>query len=168
MKPDLDVFTDINVPLDYFKTVLKKQAVVNSGIVFKLFDEESGENYEYCYENGIVDYIKEISGEKGFTEVQFYETSTKGRDREDKPEYKVKMQIAFCFNNEINMLEYYHNSSFLEYGGAPDKAIKAAFVYEIDKCLKARNKYNKDESKITFTDIRTAWCGNQLISTIQA
>ncbi len=153
-KPDLDVFTDINVPLDYFKTVLKKQAVVNSGIVFKLFDEESGENYEYCYENGIVDYIKEISGEKGFTEVQFYETSTKGRDREDKPEYKVKMQIAFCFNNEINMLEYYHNSSFLEYGGAPDKAIKAAFVYEIDKCLKARNKYNKDESKITFTDIQ--------------
>jgi DNA gyrase subunit B len=134
--------------------VLKKQAVVNSGIVFKLFDEESGENYEYCYENGIVDYIKEISGEKGFTEVQFYETSTKGRDREDKPEYKVKMQIAFCFNNEINMLEYYHNSSFLEYGGAPDKAIKAAFVYEIDKCLKARNKYNKDESKITFTDIQ--------------
>lgn len=153
-KPDLDVFTDINVPLDYFKTVLKKQAVVNSGIVFKLFDEESGENYEYCYENGIVDYIKEISGEKSFTEVQFYETSTKGRDREDKPEYKVKMQIAFCFNNEINMLEYYHNSSFLEYGGAPDKAIKAAFVYEIDKCLKARNKYNKDESKITFTDIQ--------------
>lgn len=153
-KPDLDVFTDINIPLDYFKTVLKKQAVVNSGIVFKLFDEESGENLEYCYENGIVDYIKEISSEKSFTEVQFYETSTKGRDREDKPEYKVKMQIAFCFNNEINMLEYYHNSSFLEYGGAPDKAIKAAFVYEIDKCLKARSKYNKDESKITFTDIQ--------------
>ncbi|KNY30388.1 DNA gyrase/topoisomerase IV subunit B [Pseudobacteroides cellulosolvens] len=153
-KPDLQVFTDINIPLEYFKTVLKKQAVVNSGILFKLFDEESGQNYEYCYENGIVDYIKEICGEKGFTDVQFYETSTKGRDREDKPEYKVKMQIAFCFNNEINMLEYYHNSSFLEYGGAPDKAVKAALVYEIDKCMKARNKYNKDEAKITFADIQ--------------
>ncbi len=153
-KPDLQVFTDINIPLEYFKTVLKKQAVVNSGILFKLFDEESGQNYEYCYENGIVDYIKEISGEKGFTDIQFYETSTKGRDREDKPEYKVKMQIAFCFNNEVNMLEYYHNSSFLEYGGAPDKAVKAALVYEIDKCMKARNKYNKDEAKITFADIQ--------------
>ncbi len=153
-KPDLDVFTDINIPLEYFDTVLKKQAVVNSGITFKLFDEESGENFEYCYENGIVDYVKEISKDKGFTEVQFYETSTKGRDREDKPEYKVKMQIAFCFNNEINLIEYYHNSSFLEYGGAPDKAVKAAFVYEIDKCLKAQSKYTKDESRITYADIQ--------------
>jgi DNA gyrase subunit B len=153
-KPDLEVFTDINIPLEYFKTVLKKQAVVNSGILFKLFDEESGESFEYCYENGIVDYIKEISSDKSFTDIQFYETSTKGRDREDKPEYKVKMQIAYCFNNEINLLEYYHNSSFLEHGGAPDKAVKAALIYEIDKCLKARNKYNKDEAKITFTDIQ--------------
>lgn len=153
-KPDLEVFTDINIPLEYFQNVLKKQAVVNAGLIFKLFDEETEQNLEYCYENGIVDYIKELSGEKGFTETQFYETETKGRDREDKPMYKVKMQIAFCFNNETNLLEYYHNSSFLEYGGAPDKAIKAAFVAEIDKAIKARNKYNKDEAKITFNDIQ--------------
>ncbi|MCX8130631.1 MAG: toprim domain-containing protein [Clostridia bacterium] len=153
-KPDLDVFTDISIPLEYYTTVMKKQAVVNAGLTFRLFDEESEQSFEYCYQNGITDYVKEISGEKSFTEVQFYETSTKGRDREDKPEYKVKMQIAFCFNNEINLLEYYHNSSFLEYGGAPDKAVKAAFVYEIDKCIKARNKYNKDEAKITFADIQ--------------
>ncbi|HPD00363.1 MAG TPA: toprim domain-containing protein, partial [Acetivibrio sp.] len=133
---------------------LKKQAVVNAGLKFVLNDEESGQTFEYCYENGIVDYIKEISGDKGFTDIQFYETATRGRDREDKPEYKVKMQIAFCFNNEINLLEYYHNSSFLEHGGAPDKAVKNAFVYEIDRCLKSEGKYNKDESRITFQDIQ--------------
>jgi len=153
-KPDLEVFTDIDIPLEYYQTTLKKQAVVNAGLTFKLFDEESGQWFIYCYENGIVDYIKEISGDKGFTEVQFFETSTKGRDREDKPEYKVKIQVAFCFNNEINLLEYYHNSSYLEHGGAPDKAVKNAFVSEIDKAIRARNKYNKDESKITFADIQ--------------
>ncbi|MCX7709254.1 MAG: toprim domain-containing protein [Clostridia bacterium] len=153
-RPDLDVFTDIDIPLEYFQNTLKKQAVVNAGLVFRLFDEASATTFEYSYENGIVDYIKEINDGKGFTEVQFYETSTKGRDREDKPEYKVKMQIAFCFNNELNLLEYYHNSSFLEHGGAPDRAVKNAFVYEIDKCLRARNKYNKDEAKITFADIQ--------------
>lgn len=152
-KPDLDVFTDINIPLEFFQNILKKQAVVNAGLTFKFYDEASDEKFEYCYLNGIVDYIKEISNEKNFTEIQVYETSVKGRDREDKPEYKVKMQIGFCFNNEINLLEYYHNSSFLEYGGAPDKAVKAAFVYEVDKCLKLRGKYNKDEAKITFGDI---------------
>ena len=153
-KPDLEVFTDINVSLEFFQNVLKKQAVVNAGLKFLLMDEESGQTYEYIYENGIIDYIKEIDQEKGFTGVQYYEAAAKGRDREDKPEYRVKMQIAFCFNNEINLLEYYHNSSWLEHGGSPDKAVKAAFVFEIDKCLKLRNKYNKDESKITFADIQ--------------
>ncbi|WP_058485711.1 DNA gyrase/topoisomerase IV subunit B [Defluviitalea phaphyphila] len=152
-KPDIEVFTDINIPISYFKETLKKQAVVNAGVVFELKDEVSNEKYVYCYENGIVDYIKEINNDKGFSSIQFFETETKGRDREDKPEYKVKMQIGFCFNNEINLLEYFHNSSFLEYGGAPDKAVKSAFVYAIDKYLKAENKYNKGEKKITFTDI---------------
>ncbi|HEY5583565.1 MAG TPA: toprim domain-containing protein [Ruminiclostridium sp.] len=152
-KPDLEVFADINIPLEFFQTVLKKQAVVNAGLRFVLKDEESGETFLYTYENGIVDYIKEISGDNGFTEIQYYETSTKGRDRDDKPEYKVKMQIALCFNNQTNLLEYYHNSSFLEYGGSPDKAVKSGLIYEIDKCIKARGKYNKDESKITFADI---------------
>lgn len=152
-RPDLEVFTDIDIPLSFFQNVLKKQAVVNAGLVFKLFDEESGESFEFCYLNGITDYLKEIGGEKAFSEVQFFETSTQGRDREDKPEYRVKIQTAFCFNNDVNLLEYYHNSSFLEYGGAPDKAVKSAFVAIIDKFLKSNNKYNKDETKITFADV---------------
>ncbi len=158
-KPDLDVFTDINIPLEYFTNTLKKQAVVNAGLTFILYDEigdatHEFETYEYFYKSGITDYISEINSDKGFTELQFYETEKKGRDREDKPEYKVKLQIAFTFNNEVNLLEYYHNSSFLEHGGSPDKAVKNAFVYEIDKYIKVANKYNKNESKITFADIQ--------------
>ena len=153
-KPDLQVFTDINIPLEYYQNILRKQAVVNAGLKFRLIDEENGNTYEYCYENGIVDYIREINQDKGFSTVQFYETQTKGKDREDKIEYKVKIQVGFCFNNEINALEYYHNSSYLEYGGSPDRAVKNAFVAEVDKILKSRNKYNKDESKVTFADIQ--------------
>jgi DNA gyrase subunit B len=153
-RPDLEVFTDIDIPLDYYINTMKKQAVVNAGLKFVLTDEESGDTFEFLYPNGVVDYIREVSAGKSFTDIQFYETSTRGRDREDKPEYKLKMQIAFCFCNEINLLEYYHNSSFLEHGGSPDRAVKAAFVNEIDKCIRNRGKYNKDEAKITFTDIQ--------------
>ena len=152
-RPDLEVFTDIKIPLEFFKETLKKQAVVNAGVLFVLNDEASGESFEYCYQNGIIDYISEINSDKGFTSIQFYEHETSGRDREDKPEYKVKFQMAFVFNNEINLLEYYHNSSFLEYGGSPDKAVRSAFVYAIDQYLKAEKKYNKNEKKITFADV---------------
>lgn len=152
-RPDRDVFTDINIPLSYFQDILKKQAVVNAGLTFELFDEESGEKFIYCYENGIKDYLLELSGTDNLTDVYYLQTETKGRDREDKPEYKLKFETAFCFNNQINVLEYYHNSSFLEYGGSPDKAVKNAFVFAIDKYLKGNNLYKKDEKKITFTDI---------------
>ncbi len=152
-RPDRDVFTDINIPLTYFQDILKKQAVVNAGLTFELIDEESGEKYIYCYTNGIKDYLLELSGTDNLTDVHYLQTETKGRDREDKPEYKLKFEAAFCFNNQVNILEYYHNSSFLEYGGSPDKAVKNAFVFAIDKYLKTNNLYKKDEKKITFSDI---------------
>ncbi len=152
-KPDLEVFTDIKIPAEFFRDVLKKQAVVNAGLTFEFIDEIQGTTETFRYENGIVDYVAELSGDKGLTKPVFFEGSAKGRDREDKPEYKVKMQIAFCFNNEVNTIQYYHNSSWLEHGGAPDKAVKAAFVAELDKYLKNNNKYNKNETKITFSDI---------------
>ena len=153
-KPDLDVFTDINIPLEFFQDVLKKQAIVNSGVNFELYDEENDMHYEYYYENGIVDYLEEVNEGKNITDIVYLEDSGLGRDREDKPDYKVKVQVGFCFNNEKNLLEYYHNSSFLEYGGSPDKAIKQAFVYEIDKFIKDLGKYTKGEKKISFIDIQ--------------
>ncbi|MCC5909900.1 MAG: DNA topoisomerase [Clostridiaceae bacterium] len=152
-KPDLDVFNSIDIPLEFFQNTLKRQAIVNKGTTFKLYDEESNQFFEYVYEDGIVDYVKENNENKGFTDIKYYDIETKGKDREDKPEYKLKLEMAFCFNNEKNLLEYYHNSSYLEYGGAPDKAIKAAFIYAIDHALKERNLYKKNEKKITFTDI---------------
>ncbi len=154
-KPDLEVFTDIDIPLEYYQETLRKQAVVNPNLTFTLYNEtdEGMDMYEYCYEQGIVDYIKENGAEKNFTDVVYIETERKGRDREDKPEYKVKVNAAFCFSNETPLLEYYHNSSFLEYGGSPDKAVRSAFVSAIDQYLKNSGKYQKNESKVTFVDV---------------
>ncbi len=154
-KPDLDVFTDIDIPAAYYTEVLKRQAVVNAGLLF-LFQNQTNEGFEtqeFCYENGITDYVKELSGEETLTGVQYWEAQRRGRDREDKPEYKVKMQVACCFSNRAKLLEYYHNSSHLEHGGAPEKAVKVAFVSQIDGILKQQGKYLKNESKITFQDV---------------
>ncbi len=152
-KPDREVFTEINIPVEYFQDVLKRQCIVNAGLTFELTDENTGEKYTYCYENGIRDYISELSEDKNFTEVQYYTSEAKGRDRADKDEYRLKFELAFCFNNEINALEYYHNSSYLEHGGAPDKAVRSAFVSAIDNYLKNNNLYNKNEKKIVFSDV---------------
>jgi len=155
--PDLDVFTDIDVPLEWYEDVLKRQAVVNAGLLFVLKNQnEHGgfDKQEFIYENGIVDYVKELVGSEDLlTPVQFWQGERTGRDREDKPEYKVKMQFACCFSNRIKLIEYYHNSSFLEHGGSPERAVKTAFVSQIDAYIKNAGKYLKNESKISFQDI---------------
>ena len=152
-KPDLEVFTDIQIPSEHFQEVIKKQAAVNKGLKFKFHDHLTKQHYEYCYPNGIVDYAKELSGESGFTDIHFADAKRRGKDREDKPEYEVKLSVAFCFNNTVNAIEYYHNSSYLEYGGAPDKAVRSAFVAEIDRYIKQSGKYKGNEAKITFQDV---------------
>ncbi|MCQ2435295.1 MAG: toprim domain-containing protein [Clostridia bacterium] len=155
-KPDLEVFTDTAIPFEFFDITLDKQAIVNAGLSFVLHYENSeGDvtNKTYCYEHGIEDYIQKLAGDSSITAPRFSQLETSGRDREDKPEYNLKAEVAFCFSNSVNAIEYYHNSSFLEHGGSPEKATKSAFVYAIDKYLKSKGKYNKNEAKISFGDI---------------
>ena len=155
-KPDIQVFTDINIPLSFFQETLKRQAVVNAGLRFVLKNEtEPGkfETSEFLYANGILDYVNELAGESSLTLPHYAKSERVGRDREDKPEYRVKAEAAFCFSNVSPVIEYYHNSSWLEHGGAPDKAARSAFVSAIDAYLKKRGKYQKNESKVGWNDI---------------
>ena len=155
-RPDIDVFTDIDIPAEYYTDVLRRQAVVNAGITFRFRNQVGGkfETTDFKYENGIMDYVTELAGESAMTLPVYIESERRGRDRADKPEYKVKLSAAFCFSNSVRCIEYYHNSSWLEHGGAPEKATKTAFVYAIDAYIKKIGKYQKNESKISFQDVQ--------------
>lgn len=155
-KPDIDVFTDIDVSAEYFLDIMKRQAIVNAGVEF-VFRNQNGRSFDvtkYNYVNGIEDHVKEVVGDDAMSTVQYWETERRVRDRDDKPEYKCKICVSLAFSNKVAQTEYYHNSSWLEYGGAPDKAVRNAFVYMIDNYLKNNNKYNKSESKVKFDDIK--------------
>ncbi|MEE0698928.1 MAG: toprim domain-containing protein [Oscillospiraceae bacterium] len=155
-RPDLEVFTDIDIPLEYYTATLKRQAVVNAGVTFRLRNEIAQGKFEttdFVYQNGILDYVGEIAGEETLSTPAFIQAERKGRDRADKPEYKVKLSAAFCFSNKVSAIEYYHNSSFLEHGGAPEKAARSAFVSAVDGYIKKAGKYQKNESKISFQDV---------------
>ena len=155
-RPDLAVFTDIDIPEEWFRQTLRRQAVVNAGVTFRLRIQHGAkfETTDYLYENGILDYVTEIAGDSPLTAPYFFEGERRGRDRADKAEYKVKLSAAFCFSNRVSLIEYYHNSSWLEHGGSPDKAARLGFVYAIDAYIKKIGKYQKNESKISFQDVQ--------------
>lgn len=155
-RPDLKVFTEIDIPLEYYQNTIKRQAIVNAGVKFVLKNQISKtqfETFEYCYQDGITDYAKELAGEDALTTVQTWRAERVGRDREDLKDYKVVINSALCFSNKVQLKEYYHNSSWLEHGGAPANAVKNAFVYQIDAYLKANGKYVKSDPRIKFEDI---------------
>lgn len=155
-KPDLEVFTDINIPIEYFKDTIKRQAIVNDGVKFILKDQTTTskfETFEFCYNDGIMDYVKELAGDNAFTTPQYWECERKGKDREDLPEYKLKIKAAICFSLKTQLKEYFHNSSFLEHGGAPEKAFRSAFVNQINAYLKSNNKYAKNDGQINIQDV---------------
>lgn len=154
-RPDLEVFTDIDIPIEYFQDMMLHQSVVNAGVRFILKNQvgKSFETYEYYYEKGIEDYISEKVGEDALTAVQSWKNETECRDREDLDTYKLKTNIVLTFSNKIQLKEFYHNSSFLENGGSPEKATRLAFVSQIDSYLKQNNKYQKSDPKITFQDV---------------
>ena len=154
-KPDIEVFTDVNIPETYYHDVLRRQAVVNAGVRFVLKVEKDGkfETTQYLYENGIKDYVTEVAGETALTAPVMIQAERRGRDRADKKDYKLKISAAFCFSAKVNLIEYYHNSSWLEHGGAPDKAARSGFVSAVDDYIKKTGKYQRNESKIMFQDI---------------
>ena len=154
-KPDIEVFTDVNIPEAYYHDVLRRQAVVNAGVRFVLKVEKDGkfETTQYLYENGIKDYVTEVAGETALTAPVMIQAERRGRDRADKKDYKLKISAAFCFSAKVNLIEYYHNSSWLEHGGAPDKAARSGFVSAVDDYIKKTGKYQRNESKIMFQDI---------------
>ena len=155
-KPDLEVFTDIDIPLEHYRETLRRQAVVNAGVTFRLRNEVAAGKFEtedFLYQNGILDYVQELAGEETLSAPYFIAAERRGRDRADKPEYKVKLSAAFCFSAKVNLIEYYHNSSWLEHGGAPEKAVRSSFVYAVDNYIRKAGKYQKNESKISFQDV---------------
>ncbi|MDO5015120.1 MAG: toprim domain-containing protein [Clostridia bacterium] len=154
--PDLDVFTDIDIDLEYYQTTLKRQAVVNANITFILKNEISKgkfETFEYKYENGIKDYVNEIGGKELITKPQFWQAEKRGRDRKDMPDYNLLITACVAFSKTLSFKEYYHNSSFLEHGGAPEKAVKSAFLSQADQYIKQSGKYLKTDKRITYQDI---------------
>lgn len=154
-RPDLEVFTDIDIPLEYFQDMLRHQSVVNAGVRFILKDQvgKGFETYEYYYEKGIEDYIAERVGNDALTGIQSWKNESECRDREDLGTYRLVTNVVITFSNKVQFKEFYHNSSYLANGGSPEKATRAAFLSQIDSYLKQNNKYQKSDSKISFQDI---------------
>ena len=155
-RPDLEVFTSIDIPAEWYRETMRRQAVVNANVTFRLRLEgpEGFTEEDFCYPKGIEDYVLEKVGSEYLTEPFFIQADRRGRDREDLPDYNVKITACLCFSRTFQMQEYYHNSSWLENGGSPEKAARSALTSALDAYIKSQDKYTKNESAIKWQDVQ--------------
>ena len=155
-RPDLEVFTSIDIPADWYRETMRRQAVVNANVTFRLRLEgpEGFTEEDFCYPKGIEDYVLEKVGADYLTEPFFIQADRRGRDRDDLPDYNVKITACLCFSRTFQMQEYYHNSSWLENGGSPEKAARSALTSALDTYIKSQDKYTKNETAIKWQDVQ--------------
>ncbi len=111
---------------------MRRQAVVNANVTFRLRlegPEGKFETTEILLPKGHRRLCAEKVGADDYlTEPFFIQADRRGRDRDDLPDYNVKITACLCFSRTLQMQEYYHNSSWLENGGAPEKAVRSALT----------------------------------------
>lgn len=154
IKPSNEVFTDINIPEKWLTEYLYEQTVTNKGFKINYKNTDTGEEDVFHHENGIDDYIKELSDGKEFTDFVNFESDTlSGKDADNRDEYDSQYNVAYTFNNDNYGSTVFHNSSKLTEESSQHKSIRLAFSYAIDKMINRLGLYNKKESKIKFEDV---------------
>jgi len=156
-KPDPEVFINIKnnaLPPEYYIDLLRRQAMLHSGLEFVYFHEQLGSPISIKYDNGLQEFIKSITNKPILKEpIEFLGEAEGTDDAEKNPDkYKVKMRLAIQFSREASLVELYHNGSHLYEGGVTLDALKVALVKAFEDHAKDIGKLNKTD-KFMFKDI---------------
>lgn len=140
---------------DFINNLLNHQSIINGGVELEYINKE-GKVTSYKHEN-TQEYILSISEDKNLTPV-FHITDEDEECREEEQNegeesFSVLLDLYFTFNNHVNKIDLYHNSSFLEDGGSPENAIKTSFLNVFNKFVKDEGLLKKGEKNLIFEDI---------------
>lgn len=152
-KPDLRVFTDINIDTNWIQTKLKRQAMINNGISLEFTDELNDLKITYEYDNK-TEYIKDLINDNYISDFISFNGEGEGKDRKDLPTYLMDYSLDLVFNNDNSIQEYYHNSS--ELTELNNNVTTSAFIKSITKAIHnyiTENKLYKAKEKIKYSDI---------------
>ena len=146
-KPDASIFSTVEFKWDTIASHLQESAFLMKGVEFVLIDEKTGTNQSFLYENGLVEYINNINGNKNALSdvIDFSDT-------DEETQIDVEVALQYC-NEDYNETIYsYVNNVRTRDGGTHETGFRAGITKAVNDF--AENNKVLRGKKLEGSDIR--------------
>ena len=146
-KPDSTIFTTVEFKWDTIASHLQESAFLMKGVEFVLVDEKTGQNQNFLYENGLVEYINNINSNKNaLSDVISFS------DTDSETQIDIEVALQYC-NEDYNETIYsYVNNVRTRDGGTHETGFRAGITKAVNDF--AENYKLLRGKKLEGSDIR--------------
>jgi DNA gyrase subunit B len=155
--PSEEIFETTDFSFEVLSTRFREMAFLNKGLTITLRDErpshvdEKGEqlNVRYCYEGGIIDFVKHLNTTKGVTHKSII-----AFDSEDT-KHKMSLEVAMQWNTGFSESVYtFANTINTQEGGTHEEGFRTALTSLVNKFAEEWGYIRRKEDRLTGDDIR--------------
>ncbi|NDE53931.1 MAG: DNA topoisomerase IV subunit B, partial [Actinobacteria bacterium] len=142
---------------EVLSTRFREMAFLNKGLTITLRDErpshvdEKGEqlNVRYCYEGGIVDFVKHLNTTKGVTHKSIIAFES------EDIKHKMSLEVAMQWNTGFSESVYtFANTINTQEGGTHEEGFRTALTSLVNKFAEEWGYIRRKEDRLTGDDIR--------------
>jgi len=146
-KADKQIFSVAEMNYETLSQRLRELAFLNSGVNISIADERSEKHHEFCYQGGIVSFVKDLNKNR----TPLHEQPIFIRDERDGEAVEIALQWndaynenIYCFTNTIKNLD----------GGTHMVGFKAALTRTLNKYIDATGTLEKQKISLEGDDVR--------------
>ena len=155
--PSAEIFETTDFSFEVLSARFREMAFLNKGLTITLRDEraghvtEKGEQLEarYCYEGGIVDFVKHLNLTKGVTHKSIISLDVE--DQKNKMSLEVAMQWNTSFTESVYT---FANTINTQEGGTHEEGFRTALTSLVNKFAEEWGYIRRKEDRLTGDDIR--------------
>ncbi len=126
-KPDPTIFSTVEFKRDIIAGHLKESAFLMKGVRFILIDERTGDNEEFFYENGLVEYVSSINAnKKPMTPIANF------TDVDEATGISSEIALQFCYEDYNETILSYVNNVRTKEGGTHEVGFKTGITRAVN------------------------------------
>ena len=155
--PSEEIFETTDYSFEILSTRFREMAFLNKGLTITLRDERAGHVNEkgevlevrYCYEGGIIDFVKHLNTTKGVTHKSIIAFES------EDAKHKMSLEVAMQWNTSFSESVYtFANTINTQEGGTHEEGFRTALTSLVNKFAEEWGYIRRKEDRLTGDDIR--------------
>jgi DNA gyrase subunit B len=154
-KPDSEIFESTKYVSDILVKRLQELAFLNKGVTIIFRDDRSGLEEEFCYEDGIIEFVKHLNRASEDLQPDVFYVTGEYMDEDNADEPAIGYELAFQYTNEFteNLQSYVNNIHTIE-GGTHETGFKRALTRILNQYALSNNLLKNNDSTPDGSDFR--------------